>query len=107
MDRGSGSSLSPWMADFDPPRFAPLRHDLDVDVCVIGAGIAGLSVAYALSRERLAVAVVEDGATIGTGETSRTTAHLTMAFDDRYFLIERLHGERAARLTAESHTAAI
>jgi glycine/D-amino acid oxidase-like deaminating enzyme/nitrite reductase/ring-hydroxylating ferredoxin subunit len=30
-----------------------------------------------------------------------------MAFDDRYFLIERLHGVRAARLTAESHTAAI
>lgn len=39
--------------------------------------------------------------------TGRTTAHLTNAFDDRYLDVEKLHGEEGARLTAESHTAAI
>jgi glycine/D-amino acid oxidase-like deaminating enzyme/nitrite reductase/ring-hydroxylating ferredoxin subunit len=44
---------------------------------------------------------------IGSGETGRTTAHLSNVIDDRYTEIERLHGERGARLAAESHTAAI
>jgi glycine/D-amino acid oxidase-like deaminating enzyme/nitrite reductase/ring-hydroxylating ferredoxin subunit len=39
--------------------------------------------------------------------TGRTTAHLVNALDDRYFELERLHGEEGARLAAESHTAAI
>ena len=39
--------------------------------------------------------------------TGRTTAHLVTALDDRYFELERLHGEEGARLAAESHTAAI
>lgn len=39
--------------------------------------------------------------------TGVTTAHLSNAIDDRYFEIESLHGERGARLAAESHSAAI
>ena len=39
--------------------------------------------------------------------TGRTTAHLSNAYDDRYVEIEKMHGGEAARLTAESHTAAI
>ncbi|MGH7337252.1 MAG: FAD-dependent oxidoreductase, partial [Myxococcota bacterium] len=44
---------------------------------------------------------------IGGGETCRTTAHLTNALDDRYFELEKLHGERGAQLAAHSHSAAI
>jgi glycine/D-amino acid oxidase-like deaminating enzyme/nitrite reductase/ring-hydroxylating ferredoxin subunit len=40
-------------------------------------------------------------------ETGRTTAHLSNALDDRYYHIERVHGERGSQLAAESHTAAI
>ncbi|MCI0661259.1 MAG: FAD-binding oxidoreductase, partial [Acidobacteria bacterium] len=54
----------------------------------------------------LRVIVLDDNA-IGGGETERTTAHLTAALDDRYFVIERLHGENGAKRAAESHTAAI
>src|SRR5207247_11054753 len=39
--------------------------------------------------------------------TGRTTAHLVNAIDDRYIDIEKFLGEECARLTAESHTAAI
>ncbi len=95
------------MADVELPRFEPLTRGLDADVCVVGAGIAGLSVAYALAKEGRSVVVLEDGPSIGNGETARTTAHLSNAFDDRYSRVARLHGDEGARLTAESHTAAI
>src|SRR5207253_9220003 len=74
--------------------------------CVVGAGIAGLTTAYLLADEGRSVVVLDDGA-IASGETSRTTAHLVTALDDRYFELERLHGEKGARLAAESHSAAI
>jgi len=102
---GSGHTVSMWMGA-RMPDFEPLDHNLDVDVCVIGAGIAGLSAAYHLAGVSKSVVVLEDG-TIGSGETSRTTAHLTNAFDDRYLEIEKLHGGEGAWLTAHSHTAAI
>ena len=41
------------------PTYAPLSHDLDVDVCVIGGGLAGLTVARELVRRGWSVAVLE------------------------------------------------
>src|SRR5207247_7608320 len=41
------------------------------------------------------------------GMTGRTTAHLVNAIDDRYIDVEKFLGEECARLSAESHTAAI
>jgi glycine/D-amino acid oxidase-like deaminating enzyme/nitrite reductase/ring-hydroxylating ferredoxin subunit len=81
-------------------------EDAQADVCIVGAGIAGMTTAYLLSKEGKSVIVLDDGP-IGGGMTGRTTAHLVNALDDRYFELERLHGEKGARLAAESHTAAI
>ncbi len=75
-------------------------------MCVIGAGIAGLSAAYQLVRAGKSVVVLDDGS-IGGGQTGRTTAHLSHAMDVQYQVIRRLHGDAGARLAAESHTAAI
>ena len=61
---------------------------------------------YLLGMEGRSVVVLDDGVS-GGGMTGRTTAHLTNAYDDRYLEIEKLHGGEGARLTAESHTAAI
>jgi len=41
------------------PSWPQLRLDRDVDVCVVGAGLAGLTVAYELARGGLSVAVLE------------------------------------------------
>jgi len=106
MKSDSGASTSPWMASARGTRRTPLAEDLTADVCIVGAGIAGLSTAYQLTREGKSVVVLDDGEIAG-GETGRTTAHLTHAMDDRYVELERLHGEKGARLAAESHTAAI
>lgn len=83
-----------------------LTERTSADVCIVGAGIAGMTTAYFLAREGKSVVVLDDGP-IGGGMTGRTTAHLVNALDDRYFELERLHGEEGSRLAAESHTAAI
>jgi glycine/D-amino acid oxidase-like deaminating enzyme/nitrite reductase/ring-hydroxylating ferredoxin subunit len=83
-----------------------LTTDIETDVCIVGAGIAGMTAGYLLAREGRRVVVLDDGPVAG-GETCRTTAHLVNAPDTYFIEIERLHGERQARLAAESHTAAI
>lgn len=106
MQDDSGKTVSIWMATAKVPSQSALAEDVSADVCVVGAGIAGMTTAYLLAREGKSVVVLDDGP-IGAGMTERTTAHLSNALDDRYYEIERLHGEKGARLAAESHTAAI
>ena len=106
MNNDSGQTTSVWWATADMPEFSPLTEDTHAEVCIVGAGIAGLTTAYLLAREGKSVAVLDDGR-IGEGMTGRTTAHLSNAFDDRYQEMEKLHGERGSRLIADSHTAAI
>ena len=95
-----------WAATARMPSCEPLRRNIQTDVCIVGAGIAGLTTAYLLTQEGKKVAVLDDGE-LASGMTMVTTAHLTNAIDDRYYEIERLHGEKGARLAAQSHTAAI
>jgi glycine/D-amino acid oxidase-like deaminating enzyme/nitrite reductase/ring-hydroxylating ferredoxin subunit len=102
----AGRSVPLWSVGVDIPAQPPLAADESADVCVIGAGIAGLTTAYSLAMIGKKVIVLDDGVIAG-GETERTTAHLVNVLDDRYFELERLHGEEGARLAAESHSAAI
>ena len=101
-----GQSVSLWMATTAAPNQSTLVEDTHADVCIVGAGIAGITTAYLLAKQGKSVIVLDDGA-VGGGQTQRTTAHLSNALDDRYFEIERLHGSEGAKLAAGSHTAAI
>ncbi len=105
MKHDSGESTSIWM-EFEVPHFDPLTEDIQTDVCVIGAGMAGLTTAYLLTQAGKRVVVLDDGP-IGGGESGRTTGHLANEIDDRYLEIEKMHGAEGARLAYESHTAAI
>src|SRR6187549_2870218 len=106
MQADNGRTVPYWMATADLTPAPPLSGDVTTDVCVVGAGIAGLTTAYLLAKEGRRVVVVDDGPT-GAGETFRTTAHLATALDDRYYNLEHLHGVDGCRLAAESHAAAI
>lgn len=106
MNRHSGSSRSFWMGTARIAEGKPLAGDHVADVCVVGAGIAGLTTALALQRSGRKVLVLDDGPVAG-GETERTTAHLSAVLGARYTELERLHGESGARVAAASHAAAI
>src|ERR671938_1486034 len=102
----AGENISFWERTAAKFRSQPLTGDLVADVCVVGAGIAGVTTAYLLTRNHRSVVLIDDGP-VGGGMTGRTTAHLVNALDDRYYEIEKMLGEQCARLAAESHTAAI
>ncbi|HMQ78779.1 MAG TPA: FAD-dependent oxidoreductase [Ignavibacteria bacterium] len=102
----SGKTESIWMGTFNVPAFYALDSDSSCDVCIAGAGITGLTCAYMLLKSGKSVIIADDG-NIGGGESSRTTAHITSVIDNRYYNIEKLHGERASLLAAESQKAGI
>ncbi len=102
----SGATQSSWLATATVPDFAPLTTDFSADVVVVGAGIAGLTTAYLLATTGRRVVVLDDGPVL-SGETGRTTAHLSTALDDRFYTLEKLFGDAGARLAADAHGAAI
>jgi len=106
MKSPDGATESSWYTGLEVPRFSAVRASTRTDVCVVGAGIAGLTTAYFLLREGLKVIVLDEGP-IGGGQTGRTSAHLASAIDDRFIEIEKSHGTEGSRLAYESHAAAI
>ncbi|OBV41262.1 FAD-dependent oxidoreductase [Janthinobacterium psychrotolerans] len=101
----TSASTSIWQASTQVMPTGPLPADASADVCVIGAGIAGLSTAYLLSRQGLKVIVI-DATGIGAGETGRTTAHFFPP-DEWYANIEDDFGPDQAALVASSFASAI
>jgi glycine/D-amino acid oxidase-like deaminating enzyme/nitrite reductase/ring-hydroxylating ferredoxin subunit len=102
----SGANQSWWIQSQPSKAYETVNSNLETETLVIGGGIAGLTTAYFLLRAGKKVVLVEDGL-LGSGESGRTTAHLTCALDDRYYELEKLHGEEGAGLAAASHMSAI
>lgn len=102
----SGATNPIWYSGCEVPSHPPLAENAHADVCVVGAGISGLTAAYLLARSGKSV-IVLDEKPIGGGETGRTSAHLASALDDRFHALERALGLDATRLHYQSHAAAI
>lgn len=88
------------------PSNPKLTRDATADVVVVGAGIAGLSVAYNLAKAGKKVIVLESRA-IGAGQTGKTTAHLMPWNDDYYYEIEKNWGTEKLKIVADSHIKSI
>jgi glycine/D-amino acid oxidase-like deaminating enzyme/nitrite reductase/ring-hydroxylating ferredoxin subunit len=88
------------------PRFTTLREDAETDVCIVGAGIAGISAAYELVARGHEVTLIEAREVL-SGETGRTSGHLATALDDHYVEIKKKHGDEGAKVAAESHGYAV
>jgi len=58
LNEPSERSLSVWKSTAEPLHFAPLARNVTTEVCVVGAGIEGITTAYLLARagKRLAPA---------------------------------------------------
>lgn len=107
MSRGSsqgGSSL--WLATAQPAAYPALQADVEVDVAVIGGGIAGISTALALKRDGARVAVLERGMVAG-GATGFTTAKLSALQHTTLSAIHKLHGQAGAAAYAQASLAAV
>ncbi|KAK4136069.1 DAO-domain-containing protein [Trichocladium antarcticum] len=101
----SGSALPVWTHDHPytaNPTFPPLTTNLTTDVCVIGAGIAGIHTAYELVLRGHRVTLLEARDAVA-GESGRTSGHVTNVLDDGYVRIARRHGTGGATVAAESH----
>ncbi|MGY4542211.1 glycine/D-amino acid oxidase-like deaminating enzyme/nitrite reductase/ring-hydroxylating ferredoxin subunit [Arthrobacter sp. UYNi723] len=104
--RPEGEPRSLWVATAGTTDYPVLRGDLEVDVAVIGAGIAGLTAALALKRTGRTVAVIE-AARVGTGVTGHTTGKVTSLHRLAYTELARRHGNDTARIYGEANQAAV
>ncbi|CAL78763.1 Putative FAD dependent oxidoreductase [Bradyrhizobium sp. ORS 278] len=83
-----------------------LNFDLDVDVCVVGAGLAGLTTALCAARQGASVAVLE-GRQVGWNASGAMVGTVLPGFDLALpDLIERVGLERARALWALSREGA-
>ena len=96
---------SPWL-QHEMPTFPALDRDLQVDVAIIGAGVAGATTAWLLREAGCSVALIDRGRA-GAGDTGHTTAHLTCVTDARLHELVRDFGEDGARAIWEGGMAAI
>lgn len=95
-----------WDVTSRHPTLPELTKNLTTEICIIGAGITGLSLAYILSAQGKKVIIIDKGE-VGFGETGVTTAHLTQVLDDRYTELVSMHGKVKIRALLESHIDAI
>lgn len=81
-------NISYWIDSTKFKNFDELKEDLECDVCVIGGGITGISVAYKLAKEGLDVVILERDRLAGK-TTGNTTGKITSQHDLFYkYLID-------------------
>jgi glycine/D-amino acid oxidase-like deaminating enzyme/nitrite reductase/ring-hydroxylating ferredoxin subunit len=106
MNVSAEATKSLWMLETEFPTSPTLDEDQQCDVVVVGAGIAGVSIAYELVLTGRDVVLIDRGRLLG-GMTSRTTAHLAPICDDGLSALVDMRGEDLARGFQESQQAAV
>lgn len=97
---------SPWEQAPDRAVYPRLNSTREVDVAIVGAGIAGITTAYELVKAGKKVALLEQGR-IGEGMTGRTTAFVTHVTDKSLSELQRMFGAERAALVWKSGRSAI
>ena len=95
-----------WLDTVDFPEYKTLVQDIETDICIVGAGITGITLAYKLQGSGLKVALIDSDKVLH-GTTAYTTAKLTTQHHIIYKDFVRDYGERNAKLYAEAQKKAI
>jgi glycine/D-amino acid oxidase-like deaminating enzyme/nitrite reductase/ring-hydroxylating ferredoxin subunit len=106
MAKIAGDPRSYWIESTTPTAYPPLTDDTEVDVAVIGAGIAGISTAWELVRGGRQVLLI-DARGIVADTTGYTTAKLTAQHGVLYDRLRSSLGADSARLYAQSQVDAM
>lgn len=88
-----------------PPR-EKLKGDTEIEVAVIGAGLAGILIAFQLQNEGKKVIVLE-GNRIVSGQTKNTTAKITAQHGEIYNSLITKFGKQTARYYADCNLKAV
>ena len=97
---------SVWNSGFNFTPRESLSEDIECDIAIIGAGMAGLLTAYMLNKSGRNVVVI-DAKSIGSGNTKNTTAKITSQHDLIYNKLIKEFGEEKARQYAKANELAI
>jgi len=79
-----------------------LHKNIECDICIVGAGISGLTTAYLLVKGGKKVTVIHAG-DLRAGETGRSTAQLNTVHDDGWKEMESMHGIEVMRQCYQSY----
>ena len=97
---------SVWNSDVDFRKREALSKNIECDILIIGAGMAGLLTAYILTKSGREVVVI-DAKSTASGVTKNTTAKITCQHDLIYDNIIKEFGEEGARQYAKANQLAI
>lgn len=95
-----------WLNSFKVNNFEELNENIDVDICIVGGGLTGISTAYYLSKEGYKVALIEKD-TILSKTSGHTTAKVTSQHGIFYKYLFDSKGEKFASNYLEANEEAI
>lgn len=98
--------ISYWLDSTEKTDYPTLDRDIDIDVAIIGGGIAGITAGFILKRRGMKVAILEVDKII-EGTTARTTAKITSQHGLIYDKLISDVGETKARQYADANESAI
>ena len=95
-----------WVASAEGAPRPPMDDVVETDVVVLGAGIAGITTAYALARDGREVVLIDAGR-VASGVTGYTSAKVTVGHNLVYADLEQRFDADVSRTYAQSQTAAL
>ncbi len=105
-DNIKNKSLSYWLSSTPTTNYPTLDKDIDVEIVIVGGGLAGISCAYLLQKEGYKITVLEADR-ICQGATAHTTAKITSQHGLIYSKIKTQLGKEMAKQYAEANETAI
>ena len=88
------------------PSYKKVSMNLKADVCVVGGGMSGVSLAYELGKRGHKVILLE-ASRIASGQSGRTTAHLTYQLEEPFCRLVKNLDKEKVQLFAQAHRQAI